>query len=74
MLQAKLLEKAIPDLKPEDKIRAVILLSNGLDLPFSMHLIQGAAARSKNNLAIGIYQIPNYVASNQPQDNNSGLY
>eukprot|EP00090_Calanus_glacialis_P000939 TRINITY_DN10678_c0_g1_i2.p1 TRINITY_DN10678_c0_g1~~TRINITY_DN10678_c0_g1_i2.p1 ORF type:complete len:505 (-),score=106.60 TRINITY_DN10678_c0_g1_i2:35-1549(-) len=53
VLQEKLLEKAVKGLQPEDKIRAVILLSNGLDLPFSMHLIQGAAARSKNKLAIG---------------------
>jgi len=53
VLQEKLLEKTIKGLEPEDKIRAVILLSNGLDLPFSMHIIQGAAARSKNQLAIG---------------------
>ena len=53
VLQEKLIEKTIKGLEPEDKIRAVILLSNGLDLPFSMHIIQGAAARSKNQLAIG---------------------
>jgi len=53
ILQEKLLQNAVKGLKPEDKIKAVILLSNGLDLPFSMHLIQGAAARSKNKLAIG---------------------
>ena len=56
VLQEKLLEKALKGLQPEDKIRAVILLSNGLDLPFSMHLIQGAAAQSRNRLAIGIQQ------------------
>merc|ERR1712059_214249 len=37
----------------DDQIKAVILLSNGLDLPFSMHLIQGASTRAKNKLAIG---------------------
>ena len=53
VLQERLLEKVLPDLKPSDKIRAVILLSNGLDLPFSMHIIQAVSRRSKNNVAIG---------------------
>jgi hypothetical protein len=53
VLQERLLEKAVPDLKSDDKIKVVILLSNGLDLPFSMHLIQGASARAKHKLAIG---------------------
>lgn len=53
VLQERLLERAVPDLEKDDQIKAVILLSNGLDLPFSMHLIQGASARAKNKLAIG---------------------
>lgn len=53
VLQEKLLEKVIPDLKPEDKVRCLILLSNGLDLPFSMHILQAATRRSKSRLAIG---------------------
>ena len=53
VLQERLLEKVLPDLKPSDKVRAVILLSNGLDLPFSMHIIQAVSRRSKHNVAIG---------------------
>merc|ERR1712012_218644 len=53
ILQEKILEKAIPELKPSDKVRALILLSNGLDLPFSMHIIQGASRRTNGNIAIG---------------------
>jgi len=53
ILQEKILEKAIPDLKSNDKVRALILLSNGLDLPFSMHIIQGASRRTNGNIAIG---------------------
>ena len=53
VLQEKLLQKVIPDLKPSDKIKAVILLSNGLDLPFSMHIIQAASRRSQSKVAIG---------------------
>lgn len=53
-LQAELLARAVPGLTPQDTIKAVVLLSNGLDLPFSMHLIQGAAARAgQAGLAIG---------------------
>ena len=40
VLQAALLQKAVPDLIDRDKVKAVVLLSNGLDLPFSMHIIQ----------------------------------
>ena len=39
-LQAALLQRAVPDLRDRDKVKAVVLLSNGLDLPFSMHIIQ----------------------------------
>lgn len=53
ILQEKLLEKAIPDLKPDDEVRALILFSNGLDLPFSMHIIQAAYRRTNGTLAIG---------------------
>ena len=53
ILQEKILEKAIPDLKPEDHVKAVVLLSNGLDLPFSMHIIQAAYRRTNGNVAIG---------------------
>lgn len=53
VLQQKLLEKVIPDLKPEDKIRCLILLSNGLDLPFSMHILQAATRRDQSRVAIG---------------------
>lgn len=53
-LQAELLARAVPGLTHQDTIKAVVLLSNGLDLPFSMHLIQGAAARAgQAGLAIG---------------------
>ena len=40
VLQAALLQRAVPDLRDGDKVKAVVLLSNGLDLPFSMHIIQ----------------------------------
>ena len=40
VLQAALLQRAVPDLRDRDKVKAVVLLSNGLDLPFSMHIIQ----------------------------------
>ena len=40
VLQAALLQGAVPDLRDGDKVKAVVLLSNGLDLPFSMHIIQ----------------------------------
>ena len=40
VLQAALLQRAVPDLRDRDEVRAVVLLSNGLDLPFSMHIIQ----------------------------------
>lgn len=53
VLQQKLLEKVIPDLKPTDKIRCLILLSNGLDLPFSMHILQAATRRDQSRVAIG---------------------
>jgi len=53
VLQERILEKVLPDLKPSDNIKAVILLSNGLDLPFSMHIIQAVSRRSKNKVAIG---------------------
>lgn len=50
VLQERILEKVLPDLKPSDNIKAVILLSNGLDLPFSMHIIQAVSRRSKNKV------------------------
>ena len=53
VLQQKLLEKVIPDLKPADKIKCLILLSNGLDLPFSMHILQAATRRGQSRVAIG---------------------
>ena len=53
VLQQKLLEKVIPDLKPTDKIKCLILLSNGLDLPFSMHILQAATRRGQSRVAIG---------------------
>ena len=40
VLQAALLQRAVPGLQESDKVKAVVLLSNGLDLPFSMHIIQ----------------------------------
>merc|ERR550532_3158291 len=53
VLQQKLLEKVIPDLKSTDQVKCLILLSNGLDLPFSMHIIQAAYRRTNGNVAIG---------------------
>ncbi len=53
VLQQKLLEKVIPDLKPTDQVKCLILLSNGLDLPFSMHILQAATRRSQSRVAIG---------------------
>ena len=51
VLQAALLQRAVPDLRDRDKVKAVVLLSNGLDLPFSMHIIQVTIQRKqkKNN-------------------------
>ena len=52
VLQAALLQRAVPDLRDRDKVKAVVLLSNGLDLPFSMHIIQvtiGFRGGKKNN-------------------------
>ena len=40
ILQAALLQRAVPGLQDSDKVKAIVLLSNGLDLPFSMHIIQ----------------------------------
>ena len=40
VLQASLLQRAVPGLQEHDKVKAIVLLSNGLDLPFSMHIIQ----------------------------------
>jgi len=53
VLQQALLDRAVPGLKPEDKVKAVILLSNGLDLPFSMHIIQAVSVRTGGKVAIG---------------------
>ena len=53
VMNEKLLEKVIPDLEPSDKIKCLILLSNGLDLPFSMNIIQAVTKRSKKKIAIG---------------------
>ena len=59
VLQAALLQRAVPDLRDRDKVKAVVLLSNGLDLPFSMHIIQvtigfrgGNKKTMKNNFII----------------------
>ena len=47
VLQAALLQRAVPDLRDRDKVKAVVLLSNGLDLPFSMHIIQVTIQRKQ---------------------------
>ena len=47
VLQAALLQRAVPGLQDSDKVKAIVLLSNGLDLPFSMHIIQ--VSLSTNN-------------------------
>merc|ERR1719153_2094903 len=53
VLQQHLLDRAVKGLYQQDKIKAVILLSNGLDLPFSMHLIQAISVRTGGKIAIG---------------------
>jgi len=53
VLQAALLQRAVPDLRDGDKVKAVVLLSNGLDLPFSMHIIQAVSAREGGQVAVG---------------------
>lgn len=52
VLQEKLLERAT-GLESGDKLKAVIMLSNGLDLPYSMHIVQAAGRRTNNKVAIG---------------------
>lgn len=52
VLQEKLLERAT-GLTSEDNLKAVIMLSNGLDLPYSMHIVQAAGRRTNNQVAIG---------------------
>lgn len=52
VLQEKLLERAT-GLESGDKLKAVIMLSNGLDLPYSMHIVQAAGRRTNNQVAIG---------------------
>merc|ERR1719309_1237022 len=53
VLQQHLLERAVTGLTEKDKIKAIILLSNGLDLPFSMHIIQAVSVRTGGKVAIG---------------------
>ena len=52
-IQDKLLKKVLPQLEDCDQIKAVILLSNGLDLPFTMHLLQAVARREQDKVALG---------------------
>jgi len=52
VLQEKLLERAT-GLESGDDLKAVIMLSNGLDLPYSMHIVQAAGRRTNNKVAIG---------------------
>jgi len=53
VLQAALLQRAVPELRTSDKVKAIVLLSNGLDLPFSMHIIQAVTARENGRMAVG---------------------
>ena len=48
VLQAALLQRAVPSLQDSDKVKAIVLLSNGLDLPFSMHIIQVSLSTNNN--------------------------
>lgn len=52
VLQDILLSRAT-GLQERDQLKAVVLLSNGLDMPYSMHIVQAAGRRCANRVAIG---------------------
>ena len=52
-IQEELLKRLFPDLDKSDNIKCLVSLSNGLDLPYNMNIIQAVNNRCRDQVAVG---------------------